>query len=199
MPLIFTQVDSDNFHRPNEQPLHPAKWTVSTVEPSPNADAAIVNDVCVAGMPNLDGVEFYTGAPVSSDQFIAAVIDQFQYDAVSALNLVARSDVAYQNLYYASLFQKKLELSIYVNNVETPLGVVDIPAVNRRDVVQLSLVGKLISVSYNGVVMIAVENGAIASGLVGFEIGSSAVQTDTAVSLLVVGNVKIPSDHSSVG
>jgi len=191
--LQYTTLFIDNFHRPDEQPLDPTKWTVSTV-PGDDDDLAVVNNVCVSVAPAFDGVEAVTGIAVPADQFLVVTIGQFLYNGGSAINLFARSTLDVQTAYYAALFNKQVELSVFVAGVETSLGTVALAAINPGDILRLEAFGSLISVLYNDVVLISVTDTTIASGLPVLEVAADTVASDTTARMFATGSIVRPTN-----
>jgi hypothetical protein len=186
MAFVFTPLFTDNFQRPNEEPLNPANWSVPGA-----ADLAVVSHLCVGQVSTGGGVETYKGSVIPPDQYTAATLNQF--GLTSELDVFIRANAATTTGYRATLLANGDGTgSVQLDDAATQLplaGPVLIGTISLGDVLETWAVGTSIFVSYNGAQVLSTTNVLYASGRPALRMLFTAVQTDTSVSLFVTGSV----------
>jgi hypothetical protein len=194
--FTYTPIFSDNFQRPNEEPLNPANWIAEAV-----GDLAVVSHLCVGDDTFGGGSELYIGSVLPNDQFSALTINQFGL----ASTLIARIRGAHgtSSGYAAALTANgdgsaALQLDIFAG--ASLAGPVIIPSVASGDVLEIGAIGTLIFVNYNGVQVLSAVDSTYVSGRPGAYMLFTATQTDTSISLFVTGSVALvlPSPPTKV-
>lgn len=93
MPLIFTQLAADSFHRADENPLDPAKWSLDTAGNSP---LQVVSDKCIASaVTGCD--DFYTDADWPGNQWAEVELTDLAPDTTAVLLLRSAPDFSWYN------------------------------------------------------------------------------------------------------
>lgn len=189
IPYIFTQLASDPFHRPNETPLNPAKWTAQ------GNGLGVFSNQC--GAPPSAGFEFYTGVSIPADQYVAVTVGALS----GGLQVVLRSNLS--GLVNYSFFidgdggnNQNCFLAIYRNG-SIPIVSTTGPVV-QGDVFLCAVIGSSLFMWQNGNLVLSGTDANIAFGLPGLTITGNVTSTDTTALLFQVGRVQIPGTNTLV-
>lgn len=200
--MAFVQLVSDNFHRPDEQPLNPTNWTdASALFGGP---LAVVSDVCCGSLVDgsLGGGESYTGVTFPDDQYstlkIAALF--VSVDFSNSVVLGVRFSMDASEGYYAQISENvdgSADVTIATAAGQTDLADGTVPLVSVGDVWMFAAVGETLTLYQNGVSVLSATDSSVASGFPALAIFPAATQTDTSVSLFTAGAVVTPPSGSS--
>jgi hypothetical protein len=160
-----TVLATDDFHRPDEEPLDPAKWNVL----AGLDDLAVVSDQC-AGPAALDpGAELYIAVASPPDQYCAITLGAVNQNCY----LYLRAKNGSQG-YVCAVAAGLGILSIGTLPITSFLVNVLLPSVQTGDKIIFGVAGKTLFAYYNGALVATVDDTTLTSGLTGCGIADAA-------------------------
>lgn len=191
--LIFTltPLATDNFHRPNEEPLDPARWTVNTAG---MGDLGIISDVCLGlGNGGNGGNEFYTGVAFPHDQFATATIGKMDATAgiIGEIHVHVRTPLSLTPVYEFTVYgdgHGGAIVELFFEGSTSVSFALPAPPPQPGDTITIIAVGDTAVGLYNGVQLASITGLPLVLGFPGLGVFDAATVTDTAVSAFTAGS-----------
>jgi hypothetical protein len=191
---IESDAASDNFTRPNENPLASPPWNASFQTHA----LQIVSDLCEETTTSGTSGESYTGIALPADQYASATIGSITTVHTVFLSLFVRvtGNSSSGNYYELSISKSGAGNNFGLYNVVggTPTQILSTlnPSVSAGDVWTLAVVGTTLFVIQNGIQLGSVTDATIASGpAAALRIQAGFNLTDVQISNFAVGSAAL--------
>ena len=177
---------TDDFHRTDAPTLGP-NWTVPSF---PGANALSIASFLAVPAVAGGGTERYAAEGFANNQFAAITLDLFAIS--SEIDVVVRTDITVATGYAAALVGDGLGgytliLNDYASGFPAGVAFTLSGAPQPGDIVKIQAVGTLVTAFYNGVPVTSATITDAASGSPAIFMQSTAVNTDTSISLFTAG------------
>jgi hypothetical protein len=181
---VFTPVFTDDFRRADASPIGPPQWDLL---PSVFGGAlAIVNEVCVPGLPSGGGQ--FPDVFVPNDQYVSMTIGNIVDPGGQAILFVrAAPDVStYYALTLAGIGGGLYDLGLVHSGVGTIWHANPFSAV-KGDIITLAAVGSTLSIYHNGIFLGSAVDTSYTSGTVGLALFFSTTPNDNPIEFFECG------------
>lgn len=196
---VYTQLFQDTFQRPNEDPLDPALWIENQSFQVPLGQLEIVSHQCEAD-DAADGSLETANVSIPSDQYVEVVVGTFTTFGFIEIGFRSQDLNGYNS--YTLGFDVQPNGANMSLNTEVggtfgqELALAVVPNPQPGDVFRIESVGKVLTVKYNGVMIIEYTDNAniYPTSPCGpsLYISPDAVSSDTTVTRFTAGSIQNP-------
>lgn len=192
MPLVYTTLASDTFHRANENPLNPTVWSDDPAHVNSPLEI-ISNQACPV---NAQGIGVYIGIAWPNNQWAEMEINACSDNNASDLLVMRRTD--FHNAIAIEIdgpLGSGATFSFFeeVNEVAT-VWFSETMTVNPGDIIRMECLGNIITAKLNGVIVAVSPPALNASGNAAINLFYDTTPTDCQVSNFRGGSISNGAD-----
>lgn len=181
---VYTKLAEDTFQRPDENPLTPLKWTLTTGGVS--APIKLVNHQVVGTSGSLTSSMYYSAASIPPNQYVEVTTGTI--DATGTLEFEARASLDSQIGY---VVQYQSNFLIFAGGAPIQVFGVISTTIKTGDKVRIECFGTRVSCLINGEIVASGKDASLASGITDISCAPGAV---TGFSGFEAGSISVMGD-----